>query len=158
MRQGIRTTMLLLIAGLCLGCSGSKTPVLPDGDSRYAATFQNPWLLWDSWMPFMQYKGVDLSVLVDGDEMQQNIDLPSEFWYEHLQLYYHYTVAATVYNDVSESPYQSLNYAWLDDLPLGSPLYCNPVQTGVLYYPDGAEISAPRVAAIRPYSTLLKAV
>jgi len=71
MRSISRAVIFLFVALYCLGCSGPKSPLVPDGSFNFASSFDssNKWVLWDSNPMWIQHKNVDLSVIVDGDEL-----------------------------------------------------------------------------------------
>jgi len=138
------------------GCSTKDSPIIPSSYTRFGLQW-NPnqqWALWDSAMPSNQFKNVDLSVLVDGVDLTSTLDDPSTIYAFGADR--HLTIAATVQQWLGESPpVYTLEYAWLDDV--FSPSYRTAYGSGIAYTSTVAqteEITAPRVAAIRSYSTL----
>jgi len=102
---------IIALIAFCLGCSGKLSPLLPDDDFRFGALFDEPWALWDSGLASIQYKNIDLSVLVNGGpEHDGTLDEPAEIDGSH------WTLAATVEKNFASSPVDtSIKYAWLDD-------------------------------------------
>jgi len=107
---------LVGLIAICLGCSGKLLPMFPDEVGRLGAGFPvgYQWALWDSGLASIQYKNIDLSVLVNGgpeyDEFEEDLDYPIEIDGSH------WTVATTIEKNLLYTPPRtSIKYAWLDD-------------------------------------------
>ena len=104
---------LVGLIAICLGCSGKLLPMFPDEVGRLGAGFPvgYQWALWDSGLASIQYKNIDLSVLVNGGpEHDGTLDEPAQIDGSH------WTLATTVEKNFGSSPVDtSIKYAWLDD-------------------------------------------
>jgi len=153
MRSWSSAVLIILILAFALGCSAKDSPIIPSSYSRFGFQWRasEQWTLWDSAMPSNQFKNIDLSVLVDGVDLSSTLDHPSTL---DPPTNRHFTIATTVQQYLGSSPpLYTLEYAWLDDVT--SPSSRTAYGSGVALVSSVAqteEITAPRVAAIRPYS------
>ena len=114
MRIWSSAILMGILLAIILSCSGKLIPTIPDGPIRFASDFDYFWALWDSGLASIQYKNIDLSVLVNGgpeyDEFEEDLDYPIEIDGSH------WTVATTIEKNLLYTPPRtSIKYAWLDD-------------------------------------------
>ena len=103
--MGYAIAIAVILAIVC-GCFDRSSPILPDEPSRTGLDFEPNWPLWHSVQNYIDYKNIDLSVLVNAgligpDEIAEINDA-------------HYTIATTIEQDYSfypPLPQQIIKYA-----------------------------------------------